>query len=220
MPQFPQRLAAIHTVALLVDTFKPMLVSAYPDLDIFHVLDESLLQDLVRKGESPDLVLRVAMHAMMAEKAGASVILFTCSSTSPAVDTARRLISIPIVKIDDAMAELAATSGRRIGILCTTPSTVAPSSDLVRSHALRLHKDVEVKVLLKQNAYEALIRSDRKEHDRIIIKAASEIASTSDVIVLAQASLAHLADQISATTDIPVLASPQSGVGSLAHYLQ
>ena len=29
--------------------------------------------------------------------------LFTCSSTSPAIDTARQTVSVPIVKIDDPL---------------------------------------------------------------------------------------------------------------------
>ena len=38
------RLAVLHTVASLVDTFKPLLARVCPALDAYHLVDESLLQ--------------------------------------------------------------------------------------------------------------------------------------------------------------------------------
>lgn len=49
------RLGVIHTVAMLVERFKAMITERFPGLDTFHVLDESLLQDLIRHGRSPGL---------------------------------------------------------------------------------------------------------------------------------------------------------------------
>jgi Asp/Glu/hydantoin racemase len=218
MAENPRRLAVVHTVATLVPLFKQKLSEAYPELDVFHVLDESLLQDLIRRGEQPDLVGRVVSHALLAEKAGATAILFTCSSTSPAVDTARQVVRIPIVKIDDAMANAAASSGRRIGLVCTTPSTVRPSSALIRAHAEELGHDVEVVTALEQDAYAALMRGDRDEHDRIVSAAVRRLARDCDVVVLAQASMAHLAPAIASDLPVPVLSSPDICVRSLARH--
>ena len=127
------RLAVLHTAASLVEMFKSLLARAYPALDSFQVLDESLLQDLIRHGPSEAIERRVAMHAILARDAGASLMLFTCSSTSPAIDVARRLVDIPILKIDDPMAERAIELQTRIGIVCTTTSTKGPSQALIRT---------------------------------------------------------------------------------------
>src|SRR5438105_7360253 len=138
------RLAILHTVASLVDLFKPLLARAYPGLDTYHVVDESLLQDLMRHGTSEGLNRRVAAHAILARDAGASVVLFTCSSTSPAVDVARPLVDIPILKIDDPMAKRAVELGRRIGLVCTAASTKGPSEALLRDHAAATGRAIEV----------------------------------------------------------------------------
>lgn len=216
MHEKPVRLAVVHTVATIVTLFKQKLAEAYPGLDAFHMLDESLLQDLIRHGQTPELVARVTTHAQLAEKAGATTILFTCSSTSPAIDTARKTVGIPIVKIDDAMAKEAARSGKRIGLVCTTPSTVEPSFGLIHSHAREAGRQVEIVPALEQDAYAALVRGDKAEHDHIVSSAALRLMKDCDVVVLAQASMAHLADSLQRDARIPVLSSPDLCIRSLA----
>ena len=98
-----RRIAFIHTVAMLVERFRPRFQSALPDTDCFHMLDESVLQDLIRHGPSPGITRRIVTLAQMAADAGAELIVFTCSSTSPAIDTARQTVGVPILKIDDPL---------------------------------------------------------------------------------------------------------------------
>src|SRR5437868_3345027 len=213
------RLAVLHTVASLVDTFKPLLARACPALDAYHLVDESLLQDLMRKGSSEGLNRRIAAHAMLARDAGATVMLFTCSSTSPSVDIARKLVDIPILKIDDPMAERAVELGRRIGLVCTAKSTKGPSEALLRDHAAVKGKPVEVVPVLRSDAYEARLGGDQAAHDRIVTEAALSLSADCDVIVLAQASLAHLAPALQSQTQVPILASPAMCVEALARWL-
>jgi Asp/Glu/hydantoin racemase len=213
-----KRLAVLHTVSFLVDRFKPLLKERYPTLDSFHMLDESLLQDLLRGGTPQAIVPRVATLVGVARDAGADLILFTCSSTSPAVDLVRSKIDVPIVKIDDAMAEKAVSLGRRIAVLCTASSTVGPSTGIVAEHARKQERAVEIRGELCDAAYNALMVGDRDGHDRLLSEAARRLAETSDVIVLAQASMAHLAKPLGATLAVPVLASPELCVESLARY--
>lgn len=209
------RLAVIHTVATLVPLFKQKLADAYPSLDTFHILDESLLQDLIRHGQSPSLAARILGHVLLAEKAGATAVLFTCSSTSPAVDVARQAVNIPIVKIDDAMARLAVTSGRRIGLVCTATSTVGPSTAIIESHAADLGCDVKVLPVLVEDAFKAAQKGDREVHDKLVRAAAVELAKGCDVLVLAQASMAHLAEALQQEVAAPVLSSPDLCITSL-----
>lgn len=213
------RLAVVHTVASLVDTFKSLLARAYPALNSFHVLDESLLQDLIRHGPSVGIDRRVAMHAVLARDAGASLMLFTCSSTSPAIDVARRLVDIPILKIDDPMAERAVELGRRIGIVCTAKSTKGPSETLIRSHAAAKGKSVEIVSVLQSDAYEARLAGRHGAHDEIVTNAALSLAVHCEVIVLAQASLAHLGPSLQAQVQVPVLSSPALCLEALASWL-
>jgi len=209
----------IHTVLGLAETMGNLVRRRHPGLDIFHIVDESLLQDLIAGGPSAGITSRVAAQATLAERGGASLILFTCSSTSPAVDTARQLVSVPIVKIDDAMAKKAVRVGPRIGLLCTASSTVQASRSLLEQHAAAIGREVVVTPVLEQEAYRARVNGDLASHDAILEKSAAALSRSSDVIVLAQASMAHLADGLAKSLPIPVLASPSLCVESLSDWL-
>ena len=204
-----RRLAVLHTVGMLVERFKGLLAGAVPaSVDVVHMLDESLLRDLMREGQTPSIVRRVVSLATQAADSGAGLIVFTCSSTSPAIDVARQVVGVPIMKIDDPMAARAVEAGSRIGIVCTTSSTRGPSEALVRAHAATAGKRVDVEAMLVPGAFDALQAGRRDEHDRLVGEAALAVAARNDVLVLAQASLAHLAEPLGAQATVPVLSSP------------
>jgi Asp/Glu/hydantoin racemase len=209
----------LHTVAMLVDRFKGLLTGAVPGtVDVVHMLDESLLRDLMREGQTPGIVRRVAGFATQAADAGADLIVFTCSSTSPAIDVARQVVGVPILKIDDPMAARAVETGRRVGIVCTTSSTRGPSEALVRAHAAQSGREIAVEAQLVAGAFDALQAGRWDEHDRLVSAAALDVAGRSDVLVLAQASLAHLAEPLSARSPVPVLSSPPLCVEAIRRF--
>ena len=202
------RVGFVHTVGFLVDEFRARMARELPAVDYFHILDESLLQDLLRGRPRGAVFRRAGAQVLAAADAGADLIVMTCSSTSPAVDVVRPLVNRPILKIDDPMMAAAAAAGPRVGLLCTASSTVEPSTALLRAHAAAQGRSVEVAPRLEVAAYAALLAGDRAEHDRLVRRAAAEAADASDVIVLAQASLAHLRDELGAALPVPVLSSP------------
>src|SRR5687767_8511568 len=57
------RLAVLHTVSALAERFKAMLHEKIPNVDTFHMVDESLLQDLMRHGPKPEITRRVVNFA-------------------------------------------------------------------------------------------------------------------------------------------------------------
>lgn len=203
-----QRIAFVHTVGFLVDDFRARMRAEVPTADCFHILNESLLQDLLRGAPQPLVYRRVVDQIVLAAQAQPDLIVVTCSSTSPAVDIARRLVQQPILKIDDPMMAEAARSGPRIGLLCTASSTVEPSNALLRAHAAEQGREITIKTVLRPEAYQALMAGDRAQHDAMLHEAATEMASEVDVLVLAQASLAHLRDVFTAELTCSVLASP------------
>lgn len=210
------RIGFIHTVGFLVDEFRLRMRGELPDVDCFHVLDESLLQDLLRGRPRQAVYCRVVQQILAAADAGADLIVMTCSSTSPAVDIARQVLDRPILKIDDPMAEAAVATGRRIGLVCTAGSTVEPSTALLHAHAAAKAREIAVVPMLQADAYAALMRGERSEHDRLIREAVTQAAATVDTVVLAQASLAHLRDELATLLPVPVLASPALLMQALA----
>ncbi|MCR0985567.1 aspartate/glutamate racemase family protein [Roseomonas populi] len=203
-----KRIGFIHTVGFLVENFRERMRAAHPEADSFHILNESLLQDLLRGAPKPLVYRRVVSQVVLAAEAGADLVVVTCSSTSPAVDIARHVVPQPVLKIDDPMAAEAVRRGPRIGLLCTASSTVEPSTALLRAHAAGQGREVTIAPLVRPDAYAALMAGDRGRHDAMIREAAGELGEAVDVLVLAQASLAHLQPDLAAALPAPVLASP------------
>lgn len=202
------RVAFIHTVGFLVDEFRRQMRERLPHVDGYHILNEGLLQDLLRGAPKAQVYRRVVEQAQIAADSGAGLIVVTCSSTSPGVDIARQLLQVPILKIDDPMAAEAVRLGTRIGVLCTASSTVEPSSALLQSHAGEARKAVQLVSHVCPEAYTALHAGDRERHDALVREAAARLAREVDVLVLAQASLAHLREPLAGQLACPVLASP------------
>ncbi|HEY4065759.1 MAG TPA: aspartate/glutamate racemase family protein [Burkholderiaceae bacterium] len=213
------RVAFVHTVGFLAEKFRESMKAEMPSVDCFHTLNESLLQDLLRGAAPAQVYRRVVDQVMLAVDAGASLIVMTCSSTSPAVDIARRLTDVPVLKIDDPMAAEAVRTGTRIGLMCTATSTVAPSSALLRAHAAEQGRTISIHPHIDADAYTALMAGDRALHDKLVGEAAAKLAMDVDVLVLAQASLAHLQESLAAQVQCPVLASPPLLMRELARRL-
>lgn len=202
------RLVFVHTVTSVLDAFRVRAVAELPGADVFHVLNEGLLQDLLHGVDSETVFAAMADQLTVVERQGAELIVMTCSSTSPGVDVARRSLGVPVLKIDDPMARRAVATGSVIGVLCTASSTMAASTQLLQDHAAELGRSVTLRPVLVDGAYDALQVGDRDTHDRLVSAAAAELAPAVDVLVLAQASLAHLQQSLTEAHGVPVLSSP------------
>jgi len=64
---------------------------------------------------------------------GADYILVTCSSIGAAVEKAAETANIPVLRVDQPMADLAVQTGKRIGVIATLQTTLEPTADLVRA---------------------------------------------------------------------------------------
>jgi Asp/Glu/hydantoin racemase len=204
-----RRIAILHTVVFLAEIFQKLFRQNLPGTESFHVVDESIIQELLRVGHmTPKIIRRIGTHAMLASDAGADLILFTCSSTSPAVDVVKELVDIPILKVDEPMAQKAVRLGTKIGVITTAKTTLAPSVQLIESSAGAQGKKIKVQAELESKAFQARLSGDIQEHDRIVKQSVLKLSKENDVVVLAQASMAHLADEMKDQIEIPVLASP------------
>jgi Asp/Glu/hydantoin racemase len=213
-----KRLALIHTVTSLVPVFKELLSEAELDVDVFNVVDESLLQNVIRENRLSAIgARRVVDHLFSAELAGADIVMCTCSSIGPAVEMARPLLEIPALRVDQPMARLAVETGRRIGVAATLSTTLEPTADLIERMAAREGEDVDVITRLCEGAFDAVIAGDTPTHDAIVGEGLRELSDQADVIVLAQASMARVADKIpEGELGLPVLSSPRLAVEHLA----
>lgn len=215
------KLALLHTVTWLTKVIGDLCAEIMPEVKVYHMVDESLLQEAIAKeGLTPRIYRAVVDYALHAEEAEANAVLVTCSSIGPCAETAQRFVSIPVLRIDEAMADAAVAQGKRIGVIATLSSTLNPTSALVAERARRRGKDVEVESVLCERAFEAASAGDKATHDRIVMEALRQLASRVDVIVLAQASMASVAEQLTEEMKVPVLSSPRLGVQRAREVLQ
>ncbi|MGR6917887.1 aspartate/glutamate racemase family protein [[Actinomadura] parvosata] len=208
-------IAMLHTVPALAAPLAELAAEVRPGARILHFVDESLLQDTIAAGGPPPHVLRrVVAYAGYAEESGAGTLLVTCSSIGEAAERARPFTKLPILRIDEPMAEQAVRDGARIGVLATLATTLGPTTRAVERAAVRGGVEREVVPRLCEGAFEALRAGDGARHDALVLDGFRELAGKVDVVVLAQASMARIVGE--AGGGVPVLSSPRSGIAQLA----
>ena len=210
------KIGFVHTGVPIGMMLKKMMSESMPDIPNFHIVDDSLIQDLLQAEKfTPSILKRLSAQISMAKEAGADVIMVTCSSIAPGVDFAKKLVDIPVMKIDEPMAELSVESANTIGVLATAKTTLVPSVDLINQVAKKKGKPVKVKSKLISEAFDFFLQGDMENHDRLVRKAGLELAQQSDVLVLAQASMSHLAAEIEKASGTKTLTSPQIAMDAL-----
>ena len=216
----PKKIAILHTSFVFISVepvITNLIAELIPDAEILHFVDSDVLATVVREhGISEKSEQRMTHLAQAAEAAGADIIFSACSSLGPALDVAAEAVSVPVVKIDDAMAMLAGREGTKIGVLATVPTTLGPTSDLIQAKAIELGRSVEIEQRLCPGAFDVLMSGDRDQHDSMVTEQAIDLAANVDMIVLAQASMSRLAAGLATSTGRPVLSSPRMGVEYLA----
>jgi len=211
-----QTLVLIHTshVFLSVETMmKQMLAEIMPEVRLINILDDSLLPDVMAEMSiSNNVTKRLCLYVLAAEAAGADAVLSLCSSVGPAINVARMLVNIPIIKIDDAHTEKAVHEAKRIGVMATAGTTLGPTVALLKEKAAILGKEVEIRPSLANSAFEALMRGDKDQHDASVLEAARQLAPSVDLILFAQASMTRLASAVEQETGLTVLTSPRLAI--------
>ena len=207
-------LAFIHTSPVLVPLFNSLCQRHLAGVEVFHIADESLIKNTIKAGKlEPLTTRRLAGYIQSARDAGADAVLVTCSSIGNATIASRPLFDFPVLRIDEAMAERAVDEGKIIGVLATLNTTLEPTQELVKTTAANRGKEVVVKARLCQGAFEAVLRGDTETHDRLVREGLLELLAECDLIVLAQASMARVVDQLPAELRTkPILASPELAI--------
>jgi Asp/Glu/hydantoin racemase len=133
---------------------------------------------------------------------------------------AAKLIGVPVLRVDQPMADSAVQSARRIGVLATLQTTLEPTADLILRRAQLAGKQIELTSKLCEGAFDALMNGDAATHDSKVTGALKELSKQVDVIVLAQASMARVVDNLpSEEKRVPILASPGLAIDYLVTVL-
>lgn len=208
-----QTLAIIHTTPVTIASLKELALKHMTDIQVLNFLDDSILPLLGRNGgDLREVEFKLVQYAMYAEQAGADVILNACSSVGEAVERMSQAVSIPVIRIDEAMAEMAIVKGREIGVIATLSTTLQPTLRLLQQKAKEQGGDRRFHSVLADEAYQMLIRGDVDAHDQILAQALDKLGERSDVVVLAQASMARAVKLLPDDQQSKYLTSPELGM--------
>jgi len=215
-----KRITLIHTVKSVCDNFEPMLrAAANEELLIHNILDDYLSSDPDEKGYVSEVCKkRLYNHILSAQLAQSDLIVVTCSAMSATVKVLRQMFETPLVAIDEQMILAAINSGPRITVMATARSSAITTSESIQTLADAMQIPVTITALENQVAFDALQSGDKEIHDRLVKEQAATLEQT-DVVVLAQASMAHLEQDVSEITAVPVLTSPTTCIRQICDML-
>ncbi|MBI4904721.1 MAG: hypothetical protein HY820_13860 [Acidobacteria bacterium] len=190
------------------------------DLEITNLLDDGILRCFARQMESAAETRFSELLCVARDAYNSELALVTCSAVSRSV--MRRLADatgLPIVKIDDALAHQAVTTGSKLGVLVTFPPTQAVTAKLLRDTAADNGVEVDLTFRVLPEAYEALLAGQAERHDELMMNAVRELAEKPlDAIVFAQVSMARLLPKLP-HLPMPVLSSLPASLSAIRQAL-
>lgn len=206
-------IAIIQTSAVSSGELKALCGEIIPGVTVYQIIDDSLIKEVNDNGgPTYEVKRRLYQYYQQAESLGVDAILNQCSSVGEVADEIRPFIRVPIVKIDEAMAERAVTLGRRIAIVATVPTTVGPSVRLVEQKAREAGRELEIETHLVKDAMMILIeKGDAETHNKMVLGEVEAAAKSCDAVVLAQGSMTVLLPYLGHIQK-PVLTSPRLGI--------
>jgi hypothetical protein len=158
------------------------------DVALRHRVRADLLAAAERAGGPTRPVLDRTATELQALSVGADAVLLTCSTLGPAAAAARAATSIPVVRVDRALAEAAVRNGGVVIALCAAGTTIAPTRALFEQAALATGAAVEIRLV--PGAWERFKAGDLDSYYAMIAEAADIAAREGTAtIALAQASM-------------------------------
>ena len=190
------------------------------EAELLSLQDPSILAEVRENGYvTATAAARLIGMYMKSVGEGADAILNICSSVGEAADSvqaAAAYIGVPIVRIDEEMCCEAVRLGKRIGVLATLETTLEPTKNTILRVARAMGKHVE----LIDGLIDGAFGLDQDQFRRLLLEAAGKIADRTDVIVLAQGSMAYVEEDLHKAYDMPVLSSPRFGAAALRKALE
>lgn len=206
------RIALIHAGMVSVKPIESAFQQLWPEVQLMNILDDSLFFDRGEGALPASMNERFITLGRYTARTGAQGVLFTCSAFGPCIEAcAEELAPIPVLKPNEAMIAEASAMGGRIGLLATFAGTLNTMPG-------EFPVDADVKPILVEGAFDALLAGDTAEHDRLVL-ATAEAQKDCNVLALAQFSLSRVAPLLEARLGKPVFSTPSSAVRELRRRL-
>jgi len=213
------RVALVSSTRAVFGPMEAAFREGFPEAQILHLLDETLIEDFRREGGlSPHSRRKALQMALTAQEAGLDGILVTCSTLSPSVDDFRPFLKIPVVKIDEPVIEEVVRKAEKIGLLATAETVLKSVEPLVMKKARELGRKISVRSFIKGDVW-PLLQKDPAAFYRAIAEAATEAAKECQAVILTQVSIAPGRDYVEEKERNKIYASPTYAVQALRKIL-
>lgn len=210
-----KKIAVIHTTPVTIAAMKKEIINLDSSVEVINFLDDSMLPEINKKETiTSDVTYRLHTLMNMAQVAGADAILCACSSIGGVFEEGKEILSIPVFRIDEPMANQAA-GYKKVAVAATLKSTILPTTELIRRKAKANGNEIKIETKIIENVGGLLSEGKEKEYDSIVLKELEKLAENNDIVVLAQASMARAISDIPEERKSKFLTSPQSGVAAM-----
>jgi hypothetical protein len=210
-------LVLLHTAQSNVDLFSGLLAEMAPEIPVRHLLRDDLLKAaFIAENLTPEIRKETADLLYLQATEGAGLVVCTCSTIGPgADDAAAQSITkgfAPVLRIDRPMAMDAVSRADHIVVAATFDTTLEPTLDLVKQAAIESDRAVIIEPCLIANGKQLFEAGDMDGYLTAIASGLEAAARATELIVLAQASMAPALDRLPAPLPVPVVSSPRSGI--------
>ena len=221
-PMKSKTLGIIHAIHKTIYAMEPFIAKYVPEVEVVHLADDTIQRDNIAAGVGvipKRNYYKFAQYAHNLEEAGVDLILLACSTFNFAAELGRPLINIPIAQIDRPMMEAVVHCGKRIGLLATLATTVPSSERLLKICAREQGQEIEIKTVLRAEAFEAWGQGDIDTHNAILLEEIDALSKEVDGIAMAQLSMSALAPFLT-NTRVPVFNSGDTGFARVREMLE
>jgi Asp/Glu/hydantoin racemase len=215
----PPKVALLSSTRMVLAAMEAAFQSEFPEAQVFNILDETLVADFVKAGGlSPHSRRKALQMALVAQEAGVDGILVTCSTMSPCVDDFKPFVTVPVVKIDEPVAEKVVRLAETIGLLTTAESVLKSVEPLFLAKAESLGRSITLERFVLSDLWPLAAR-DRAAFHRAVGEAATEAARRCQAVVITQVSMAGGWEYVEPSVKERVFATPGYAVRALRQIL-
>jgi len=211
------RIACLHTADSNIAIFDAAAeeLGLTPDT-LSHHSRPDLLAAAVAAGQLTPHIQQQACNALVELAQTADLVLLTCSTLGPAAKAADAGSSVPVWRVDEALATQAMSKAGKTQVLYAVETTLQPTQ-LLFEHVKR-HPQAEVEFVLVEGAWQKFMAGDTAGYVQNVAAAADRAFEQGiDKVALAQASMAGA---VNLTQFGAPLSSPRCGLRVAIEHLR
>jgi Asp/Glu/hydantoin racemase len=206
------KIACLHTAESNVSVFEAASMEiGLPSGSLAHEVRPDLLAKAEEAGGLTADIVNETASALIALCKGVDAVVLTCSTLGPAVERLADKTSVPVFRVDAALARQAIDIGGRVVALCAVETTIEPTAQLFAKEAESSRTPYEVRLV--PGAWARFKAGDRHGYLSAIADAAeAAYREGASIVALAQASMAGASKLVS--NGPRPLSSPVAGLAA------